>query len=114
VVPRGVRGVVTVRIRGRLNVPAGTIASLRLYRGVAASATRRAVALRRINATTYGGTYRIRQTNKRQVLFLKTRGSIRGGTQTCEATFGVPCISATRANVELSSNSVRIVIPKRP
>jgi hypothetical protein len=113
-VPKAVRGVVTLRIRGSLNVPAGTIASLQLYRGVAASATRRAVALRRINTTTYGGTYRIRQTNKRQVIFLKSRGSIRGGTQTCEATFGVPCISATRANVELSSNSVRIVIPKRP
>ena len=113
-VPKAVKGVVTLRIRGSLNVPAGTIVSLQLYRGVAASATRRAVALRRLNPRTYGGIYRIRQTNKRQVIFLKTRGSIRGGTQTCEATFGVPCISATRANVALSSNSVRIVIPKRP
>ena len=112
-VPKAVRGVVTVRIRGNTAVPPGTIASLRLYRGVAASATRPAVALRRLNASTYGGTYRIRQTNKRQVIFLKTRGSIRGGTQTCTATFGVPCISATRARVELSSNSVRIVIPAR-
>lgn len=113
-VPKAVRGVVTLRIRGSLAVPAGTIASLRLYRGVAASATRPTVALRRINATTYGGTYRIRQTSKRQVIYLKTRGSIRGGTQTCTQTFApVPCISATRALVELSSNSVRIVIPAR-
>lgn len=109
-----VKGVYTLRIRATVGVPTGTTAQLRLYRGAAASATKAtAVTLRRLNATTAGAAFKVRQTARRQVIFLKVRGSIRGGTQTCTATFGVPCISATRAAVALSSNSVRVVIPAR-
>jgi hypothetical protein len=107
-------GVATLRIRGNVAAPTGAIVSLRLFRGIRATATVPAVALRRLSPSVYAGTYRVRQTTKRQVVFFKSRGSIRaGGGLTCEPTFGVSCLSATRAAVALSSNSVRVVIPAR-
>jgi hypothetical protein len=105
-------GFATLPIRGNVLAPDGAAVSLRLFRGISASATTRSVALRR-SGSRFTGTLRIRQTAKRQVVFLKARGSIAAGTETCTATFGVPCLSATRAAVALSSNSVRVVIPAR-
>ncbi len=105
-------GVATLPIRGTVLTPDGAATTLRLYRGIAASATTPSVALRR-TGNAFTGTLRIRQTTKRQVVFLKTRGSIAAGSETCTATFGVTCLSATRAAVALSSNSVRVVIPAR-
>lgn len=106
------KGFATLAIRGSVLVPDGVTVALRLYRGIAASATTRSVALRR-SGKALSGTLRIRQTTKRQVVFLKVRGSIPAGTDTCTPTVGVPCLSATRAAVALSSNSVRVVIPAR-
>jgi hypothetical protein len=55
----------------------------------------------------------VRQTLRRQVIYLRTRGALPAGTTACTATFGVPCLSATRAGVPLLSSSVRVVIPAR-
>ena len=51
---------------------------------------------------------------KRQIVFLKVRGTIAGGTGTCTPTFGVTCLSANRAAVGMTSNTVRVVIPAKP
>jgi hypothetical protein len=106
------RGVATLAIRGNVLAPAGAPVTLRLYRGIRASATVRSVALRKVG-NRYTGTLRIRQTARRQVVFLRTRGTIAAGTVPCTATFGVSCLSANRAVVALTSNSVRVVIPAR-
>jgi len=106
------RGVATMAIRGNVLAPTGSAVSLRLYRGSGPAATIRSVVLRR-SASTFTGTFKWNQKLKRQVLFLKARGSIAPGTATCTATFGVPCLRNSTAAVALSSNSVRIVIPAR-
>ena len=46
-------------------------------------------------------------------MFLQTRATVAAGTVPCTATFGLPCLSATRAAIAVRSNTVRIVIPKR-
>ncbi|MDQ3066488.1 MAG: hypothetical protein M3R12_04965 [Actinomycetota bacterium] len=107
-------GIATLAIRGNVLAPGGLAAvSVRLFRGSGPSATVRSIVLRRSGRTVLTGTLRIRQTTKRQTLFLKIRGSIAAGTTTCTATFGVPCLSNNRAAVALSSNSVRVLIPAR-
>ena len=107
------RGFATLAIRGNVLAPAGAPVTLRLYRGTRPTATTRSVALRQAG-NRYTGTLRIRQTARRQVLYLRTRGTISAGTVPCTATFGVACLSANRAPVALTSNSVRVVIPARP
>jgi hypothetical protein len=108
---RGVKGFVTLRLGGAANLPAGAPATLRLYRGPK-SASSSSVVLRR-SGSAYTGTLRIRQTAKAQVVFLQTRATVAAGTVPCTATFGLPCLSATRAAIAARSNTVRIVIPKR-
>ena len=54
-----------------------------------------------------------RQTAQRQIVFLQVRTVVSGGTVTCTPTFGVPCLRATRAGVNVRSNTVRVVIPAR-
>jgi hypothetical protein len=110
--PKLNRGVATLAIRGNVLAPAGAPVTARLYRGSGPSATQRSVVLRR-SGTRVTGTLRIRQTAKRQTVYLKIRGAIAAGTLTCTGTFGVPCLSNNRAAVALSSNSVRVVIPAR-
>ena len=102
----------TLRISGRVAGPAGVTPSLRLYRGSGPAATTRSVALS-VSGTRYSGTLRVRQTLRRQVIYLRTRGTLPAGTTTCTPTFGVPCLSATRAGVTLISSSIRVVIPAR-
>ena len=110
-VPKAVKGVVTLRISGQAQLPAGAAASLRLYRG-AKSASSRSVALRK-SGNTYTGTLRIRQTTKAQVVFLQTRATVASGSPACTPTFGVPCVTASQAGLALRSNTVRIVIPRK-
>lgn len=106
------RGVATLAISGRVGAPAGVVPALRLYRGAGPAATLRSVLLR-VAGGSYTGTLRVRQTLRRQVIYLRTRGTLPAGTTSCTATFGVPCLSATRAGVSLLSSSVRVVIPAR-
>ena len=61
----------------------------------------------------FSGAVRIRQTAKPQVLFVQVRATLAAGTTTCTPTFGVPCLSATRAATIVRSNTVRVVIPAR-
>jgi hypothetical protein len=86
--------------------------TLRLYRGKSAAALSPSVTLRRSSAG-YSGALRIRQTAKPQVLFVQVRATLAAGTTTCTPTFGVPCVSATRAATIVRSNTVRIVIPAK-
>lgn len=106
-----VKGFVTLRISGTVSLPAGTTATLRLYRGARAPSA--ASIVLRSSGTAYSGTLRIRQTTKAQTIFLQTRASVPAGTVTCSPTFGVPCLSATRAAIAVRSNTVRIVIPRK-
>ena len=106
------RNVATLAVGGRVGAPAGVTPSLRLYRGSGPAATQRSVALR-VSGGRYTGTLRVRQTLRRQVIYLRTRGALPAGTTACTPTFGVPCLSATRAGVPLISSSVRVVIPAR-
>ena len=108
---RAVRGIVTLRIAGVANLPAGAPATLRLYRGARSPSTA-SIALRK-SGNAYAGTLRIRQTARAQTVFLQTRATIPAGTVACTATFGVPCLSANRAAIAARSNSVRLVIPRR-
>jgi len=108
---KAVKGVVTLRIGGAANLPDGAAAALRLYRG-AKSASSASVVLAK-SGSAYSGTLKIRQTAKAQVVFLQVRASVAAGTLPCTATFGLPCLSATRAAIAVRSNTVRIVIPKR-
>jgi hypothetical protein len=109
---RPVRGVVTLRISGVANLPAGAPATLRLYRG-AKSASSPSIVLRK-SGNAYTGTLRILQSRRAaQVVFLQTRATVGAGTPTCTPTFGVPCQNATQAGLALRSNTVRIVIPRR-
>jgi len=108
---RAVNGTVTLRIGGAANLPTGAAATLRLYRG-AKSPSSASIALTK-SGSAYSGTLRIRQTARAQVVFLQARATVAAGTVTCTPTFGLPCLSATRAAVTVRSNTVRIVIPKR-
>jgi hypothetical protein len=108
---RPVRGFVTLAIRGTANLPAGAPATLRLYRG-ARSASSASITPRR-SGSAFTGSLRIRQTTRAQTLFLQVRATVPAGTVACTPTFGVPCLSATRAAIAVRSNVVRIVIPRR-
>ena len=67
----------------------------------------------RTSGSAYSGSLRIRQTAKAQVVFLQVRATVAAGTVPCTPTFGLPCLSATRAAIATRSGTVRIVIPKR-
>lgn len=108
---KAVGGTVTLRIGGSALLPAGAPATLRLYRG-AKSASSSSIVLRK-SGDAYTGSLRIKQTAKAQVVFLQVRASVAAGTVPCTPTFGLPCLSATRAAIAVRSNTVRIVIPKK-
>ena len=115
---KAVNGFVTLRIGGTANLPSGApVDALRLYRG-AKSASGASIALRK-SGNAYSGTLRIKQTRKTQVVFLQTQASVANDTVPCLPTFGLPCLagmvfdSATRAGVNVRSNTVRVVIPAR-
>lgn len=108
---KAVKGVVTLRIGGAANLPDGAAATLRLYRGAKAPTVGSIVLAK--SGSAYSGTIKIRQTAKAQVVFLQVRATAAAGTLPCTTTFGVPCLSATRAAIAVRSNTVRIVIPKR-
>jgi hypothetical protein len=108
---KAVNGFVTLRIGGAANLPAGAPATLRLYRG-AKSASGASIVLRK-SGNAYSGTLRIKQTAKAQVVFLQARASVAAGTVPCTPTFGLPCLTATRAAIAVRSNTVRIVIPRK-
>ena len=103
------RGTVTLELGGVANLPGA--ATLRLYRG-AKSPSSPSVVLAK-SGSAYSGTLRIKQTGKAQVVFLQARATLAAGTVPCMPTFGLPCLSATRAAVAVRSNTVRIVIPRR-
>ena len=77
------------------------------------AATTGSVTLKKSGAT-YSGTLKVARKAKRQIVYLKVRGTIAGGTTPCTPTFGVTCLSAIRAAVGLISNTVRVVIPAKP
>jgi hypothetical protein len=108
---RAVNGTVTLRIGGAASLPTGAAATLRLYRG-AKSPSSASIVLTK-SGSAYSGTLRIRQTARAQVVFLQARATVAAGTVACTPTFGLPCLSATRAAIAVRSNTVRIVIPKR-
>ena len=93
--------------------PAGAPVTLRLFRGATPAATTGSVTLKTSGAK-YSGTLKIARKAKRQIVYLKVRGTITAGTVPCTPTFGVTCLSANRAAVALSSNTVRVVIPAKP
>jgi hypothetical protein len=105
--------VATLSIRGGVLAPAGAPATLRLFRGTAPAATTGSVTLKTSGAK-YSGTLKIARKAKRQIVYLKVRGTITAGTVPCTPTFGVTCLSANRAAAALSSNTVRVVIPAKP
>jgi hypothetical protein len=105
--------VATLSIRGGVTTPAGAPVTLRLYRGATQAATTGSVTLKASGAK-YSGTLKIARKAKRQIVFLKVRGTLATGTVPCTPTFGVTCLSANRAAVALSSNTVRVVIPAKP
>lgn len=107
-VPKAVRGFVTLRIGGTANLPAA--GTLRLYRG-ARSPSSASILLR--GAPAFSGSLRIKQTTRAQTVFLQVRATVPAGTVACTATFGVQCLSATRAAIAVRSNVVRVVIPRR-
>jgi len=111
-VVRTANGVATLPVVGTAQLPAGVPATLRLYRGKTAGGLTPSVTLSRTGAG-FRGTLRIRQTAKRQVVFLQARAVLQAGTTTCTPTFGVPCLSATRAAANVRSGTVRVVIPAR-
>ena len=106
------KGTATLTLGGTAQLPAGAPAALRLYRGASAGALRPSVTLSRTGSG-YRGTLRVKQTAKAQVVFLQARAVVSAGTTTCTPTFGVPCVSATRAAVTVVTGPVRVVIPAR-
>ena len=106
------KGVATLTLSGAAQLPAGVPTTLRLYRGKSAAGLSPSVALSRTGAG-FRGTLRIKQTAKRQIVFLQARAVISAGTATCTPTFGVPCLGATRAAATVRSGTVRFVIPAR-
>jgi hypothetical protein len=106
------KGTATLAITGAAQLPVGVPATLRLYRGKSAAGLTPSVTLSRTGPG-FRGTLRIRQTAKSQVVFLQARATLSAGTATCTPTFGVPCLGATRAAVNVRSGTVRVVIPAR-
>jgi hypothetical protein len=109
---RTARGFTTLTIGGAAQLPVGVPATLRLYRGKTAGALTPSVTLSRSGAS-FRGTLRIKQTLRRQVVFLQARAVLSAGTTTCTPTFGLPCLTATRAAVNVRTGTVRVVIPAR-
>ena len=105
------KGVATLTLGGTAQLPTGA-AALRLYRGKTAAGLTPSVTLAK-SGTSFRGTLRIKQTAKRQIVFLQARATIAAGTDTCTPTFGVQCVGATRAAVAVRSGTVRFVIPAR-
>ena len=106
------KGTATVTITGAAQLASGVATTLRLYRGKSAAGLSPSVTLSRTGPG-FRGTLRIKQTAKSQVVFLQARATLAAGTTTCTPTFGVPCVSATRAAVIVRSGTVRLVIPAR-
>jgi hypothetical protein len=109
---KAAKGTATVTIGGAAQLPAGVATTLRLYRGKSAAGLSPSVTLTRSPAG-FRGTLRIKQTAKAQVVFLQARATLSAGTTTCTPTFGLPCVSATRAAAVVRSGTVRVVIPAR-
>ena len=107
------RGFATLAIRGNVLAPAGAPVTLRLYRGT--RPPRRCARSRCArSATATRGTLRIRQTARRQVVFLRTRGDDPGRHRAVHG--DLRRRRASRRTVRrwpLTSNSVRVVIPAR-
>ena len=106
------KGTATVTVAGAAQLPAGVAATLRLYRGKSAAGLSPSVTLSRTGPG-FRGSVRIKQTAKQQVVFVQARATLAAGSTTCTPTFGVPCVSATRAAVIVRSSTVRIVIPAK-
>ncbi len=106
------KGFATLTLTGAAQLPAGVPTTLRLYRGKSAAGLGPSVTLSRTGAG-FRGTLRIKQTAKRQIVFLQARAIVSAGTATCTPTFGLPCLSATRAAVTVRSGTVRFVIPAK-
>ena len=106
------KGVATLTIGGAALLPAGAASTIRLYRGKTAAGLTPSITLAKSGAG-FRGTLRIKQTAKPQVVFLQARAVVSAGTDTCTATFGVPCVGATRAAVNVRSGTVRAVVPAR-
>jgi len=106
------RGLTTVTIAGSAQLPAGIATTVRLYRGKSAAGLSPSVTLSRAGAGVRG-TLRITQTSRPQVVYVQARATLAAGTTTCTPTFGVPCVSATRAAAIVRSNTVRVVIPAK-
>ncbi len=109
---RSAGGFTTLSLRGSQQLPAGAASTIRLYRGKTAGGLAPSVTLSKAGAA-FRGTLRIKQTTKQQIVFLQARAVVSAGTDTCTATFGVPCLRATRAAVNVRTGTVRIVIPAR-
>lgn len=105
------KGVATLTLGGTAQLPTGAVA-LRLYRGKTAAGLTPSVTLAK-SGTSFRGTLRIKQTAKRQIVFLQARATVAAGTDTCTPTFGLQCVGATRAAVAVRSGTVRFVIPAR-
>jgi len=109
------KGTASYRISGTLALPAAGTPVVRLFRGRTASALGTPVTLRR-SGTTFTGSLAIKQTARAQVFFLQVRAAVPTadlGATACQATFGLSCLSATRAGYSARSATVRLVVPKR-
>jgi len=109
---RSANGFTTLTLRGAQQLPAGAASTIRLYRGKTAAGLTPSITLAKSGAG-FRGTLRIKQTAKPQVVFLQARAVVSAGTDTCTATFGVPCLRTTRAAVNVRTGTVRVVIPAR-
>ena len=109
------KGTAAYRFTSTVALPAGATPSVRLFRGRTATALGSAIALRR-SGTTFSGTVAIRQTTRAQTWYFQARATVPTadlGASACQPTFGVSCLSATRAGYTARSNTVRLVVPKR-
>jgi hypothetical protein len=106
------KGVAALTVTGAAQLPAGAASTIRLYRGKTAAGLSPSITLAK-NGAGYRGTLRIKQTAKSQVVFLQARAVVAAGTDTCTPTFGVTCVGATRAAVNVRTSTVRVVIPAR-
>jgi hypothetical protein len=105
-------GTAVVTVTGAAQLPVGVATTLRLYRGKSAAGLSPSVTLARTGPG-FRGTLRIKQTAKAQVVWVQARATLSAGTTTCTPTFGLPCVSATRAATIVRSSTVRIVIPAK-
>ena len=109
---KAAKGIAIVAVAGTAQLPSGAAATLQLYRGRTVGGMSPSVQLTRSGGN-FRGTLRVRQTAKRQVIFLQARATLSAGTTTCTPTFGLPCTSGTRAAAAVRSNTARVVIPAR-